>query len=152
MPQFTLLYGSPTAVNISLDGLAGSTAQQSDMIDNTVDLYTDVLVQMTIAYPNVSPSGQINLYFAASQDGVTFDGTGTTGTDGLYSGSMSDLYQLYQSIVYPVQNSISRAGISINWGPGYIPPYYAFIVENATSDTLDVGCSLSIIGVKSQGG
>lgn len=149
----TILYSAPISVGISLDGLAGAgVTQQSDVIDNTVDLFDDIIVQLTVTYPTGSP-GSVSVWYATSQDGVTFDGAGTTGVDGLYtSGDFNNLYQLYQATVYTQPGETSSHTASLNYGPGFVSPFYSFVVTNSSSDALGTGCSLKIVGVKAQSG
>lgn len=146
-----LVYGPATPMNISLNGLTDGSMQQSDLFDNTVELYVDIIVQLTVDFPNLAPANTqtLALYFSASLDGSTFDGTGVTGADGTYtSADQNNLYNMMG--FYPIQNQVSSKSANFTYYQGFVPPFFSFVVLNTSGQTLGPASAVTVTGVKVQ--
>ena len=77
-------YGPSTAIAISLASITSGGAQQSAVVDNTGEMFIDVLVQLTVKLQAGTPGGEksILVYAYASEDGtkLTDNATGSDGT------------------------------------------------------------------------
>jgi hypothetical protein len=77
-------YGTSSGITISLASITSGGAQQSSTVDNTGNMFVDVLVQLSIKLQTGTPSGEkiIYVYVFGSEDGtrLTDNATGTDGT------------------------------------------------------------------------
>lgn len=146
-----LLYGSATPITCTLSGLATGAAQQSTFVDNTTNLFIDMVIQLKIVYPNSAPTGNVSIYIAPTLDGTNYDG-GATGSDGSYSYATlgSNLPLIFN--VLPIQNGTQYSTNSMTFNMGYVPPKFAVILTNNSGFTLSAGSSLQYVGIKAQVG
>lgn len=138
-----LTYGSATPITCTLSGLSSGDWRQSDLIDNTTNLYLDYIIQVDIAYPNTPVSGVVLVYMAPSLDGTNF-ADGATGSDGPFTLNP----HIGIGFLYPIQNSSSRWSVGLVNSMGFVPPYFSFLIQNDCPDTFAAGSSLQCIGVK----
>jgi len=128
-------------LTITLASLTNNSLRQSTVIDNTSDLFQDVLLMLKIksgASSTVS-TGVVNVYaYATVDNGTTYTDT-ATGTDGAITPtSPTNLRFLGQLNV--VANSTTYVGgpwsIAAAFG-GIMPAKWGIVVENKTGGTLD---------------
>lgn len=145
-----LLYGSPTAITCSIDGLASGSYWQSDAVDNTSDLFIDVLLTVSIVFPADDATGAVIPYMIPSLDGTNFD-FGATGSDGAYTLPAPPTNSFYPEIT-PYSGVTSQATASMSYEYEFVPPFWSIVIFNNTGFTLGTGCTLSYVGVKAQVG
>lgn len=65
-------YGPSSAITISLASVTNGGAQQSAVVDNTGDMFVDVLIQLSVKLGAGTPGGSksIYVYAYASEDGT----------------------------------------------------------------------------------
>lgn len=95
MASIKTKYGSPNqSITITLLGLLDNAARASLAIDNSTNLFLDILVQLRINTGNVgAPSGEKNCIvyaFGTVDGGSTYSG-GATGADAAYGGVAGQL-------------------------------------------------------------
>lgn len=95
MADIKTKYGANNqAITITLVGLADDGLRESLIVDNSVNLFFDVLVQLKINTGNVgAPAGDKNVlvYAYGSADGGTTNSGGATGADAAYGGVAGQL-------------------------------------------------------------
>ena len=134
-----------TAFNIlttGLNSLAQSTTAgfASAKIDNTTNLYDDVLITAQFVWSTGTPTGYMELYALGSNDGTIFSGdTSYSGTSAAYTiasaGKVSNL--AFLGIVDPIAASSTRQGFfslaaAFN---GRVPAFWAIVCLNNTGAT-----------------
>lgn len=81
MANINIAFGSHTAITCTLNNLASGSAQQSNVIDNTSNLFLDAMVVVSVSVGTVVAPAAINVYVYGSEDGATYP-NGVTGSDG----------------------------------------------------------------------
>lgn len=135
-----------TFVATALQSLATSATAGwgSAVVDNTVDLFLDALVQVVLAAVNTVPGSSkaayVYAYGGTSATNLTTTGTsgGTVGTQGALTfpdiTTLAVVMPLIGMIPYPVQNKLivsppfSVARAFNNW----LPPYWGVAIVNHT--------------------
>jgi hypothetical protein len=149
--EVKLLYGAPHTV-ANLSGLADGDSIQTNLVDNSADLYIDVIVQLIVDFPNSPPGNGFyaQLWFAASPDTNIWDGTGITGVEGPFT-STDNLYNFFVMGISE-QNVVMSKSANFSWGVGYVPPFYSFVVENFSGQAWGPNSALKIVPFKLQAG
>lgn len=133
--EFTIL---STGINsLGQSTTAGFAAAE---IDNTTNLYDDVLIVAQFVWSTGTPTGYMELYALGSNDGTIYSGdTSYSGTGASYTlasagktGNMNFL-----GIVDPIAASSTRQGVfslASAFG-GRVPPFWTVVVLNNTGAT-----------------
>lgn len=74
------LYGTSTAVTITLTSLANGASRESTAIVNTTNLFLDAMLYVAVTLAAGTPVDGIDVYLYASEDGTNYD-ENVTGTD-----------------------------------------------------------------------
>jgi len=131
---------SGQAFTITIASLANASARQSTAIDNTTDLFNEVLVFLKIktGASGTATTGYLNVYVYGSVDGsIRTENAGasdaaitlTSPTNALWIGTISAVANA--TTYYAGPFSVSKA---FN---GVIPASWGIIIENRTGGTLD---------------
>jgi len=150
------LGASAAAITITLNALADDGARASTAIDNTANLFLDVLVQLLIDVNGV-PAGDENVLvyaYGSADNGTTYSG-GATGADAAYGGVAGQLItnakllgvvavdadaEVFESDVFSIASAFG----------GVVPAKWGIIVVNQTGQALDVGCDAFYQGIYGQ--
>jgi len=133
-------YDTGTTLTCTLASLANSSARSSTAVDNTTNLYADVLVQVQIktAAASTSSTGYVNIYVYSSAD------AGTTYTEGAGTDAGVTLTSPPNARVLGVLNCVANATTykSHTWSVasafgGVMPDHWGIIIENKTGAALD---------------
>ncbi len=125
----------------TLASLTNTSLRQSTAIDNTSNLFQDVLVMLKIKSPGsgTSASGQVVVWVYATVDNGTTYTDGATGSDGSFTPtSPSNLRFL--GALNVVANTTTYVGgpwsVAACFG-GVMPAKWGIVVQNLTGGTLD---------------
>lgn len=131
------------AITITLNSLASSATagRESDIIDNSSNLYLDALVQVAISFPNLTPANDkaVYVYAYASVDGGTTCSGGVSPTDGVYNFDDPTPLKLIGIIPTPTANKnyvSSALSVAQAFG-GVLPQKWGIIVRNYTGQSLN---------------
>lgn len=133
-------YGSSTAIAISLASITSGGAQQSSTVDNTGNMFVDVLVQLSIKLGAGSPSGEkiVYVYVFASEDGTRLTDN-ATGTDGTISLRQPTNLRLLGVIHTPDAGGLTYTSHPMSllaaFGGLAIPRKWGIVVQNNTGVT-----------------
>jgi len=138
-------YGaSNVAITATLVGLADDGARESLAVDNTANLFLDVLVQLKINTGNVgAPVGDKNVLvyaFGSADNGTTYSG-GATGADAAYGGVAGQLItncKMLGIVNVDAQNETFESdvfSIASAFG-GVVPAKWGIIVINQIGQVL----------------
>lgn len=134
-------YGdSNQPITITLNSLADDAARESDAVDNTSDVFQDVLVAgklKTGAAPD-EYGGSVIIYAHGTVDGGSTYTGGATGSDGGITPKMT--LRVIDDV--PVTDTADAERL---WGPvsvggafgGVLPDHWGIVVENRTGDALN---------------
>jgi hypothetical protein len=137
-------YGSNNqAITITLNSLASSATagRESTVIDNTVNLFYDALVQVILSFPNLAPANDKAVYvyaYASANGGTNYTG-GATGTDAAYTQDDPTVLRLIGVIPVPTQNKSYVGGpfsVAQAFG-GVLPASWGLFVRNYAGQTLN---------------
>lgn len=151
-------YGTAAqAITITLDGLANTSStvgRQSTAIDNTSNLFTDVLIQVAVvsASSGVSTTGTVEVYAYGSVDGGTTFGDGMAGTDGAATlTSPPNLTRLGTLNVVAASTTYRSKLMSLAAAfGGVVPAKWGIAVLNKSGAALGTGCSAQYQGMTLQ--
>lgn len=136
------LYGSNNqSITITITSLANNGQQGSAAVDNTSNLYLDVLIVVIIKTngSGTSATGVVNVYAAGTVDGGTNYTDGVTGTNAAQTLTTPPNTPLLGAI-NAVANAVTYVGgpwsLSGAFG-GIIPDHWVIVVENKSSAALD---------------
>lgn len=136
------LYGSSgQAVTVTLASLANASARASNAIDNTSNLYDDVLFQLYVksGASGVTATGVVNVYAAGSTDGGTTYAEGATGSDAAITLTSPPNVKLIGQINV-VANATTYKSEPFSVAAafnGILPQKFVIIVENQSGGALD---------------
>ena len=133
-----LLYGaSGQVITCTQASLANNAARASTAIDNSSNLFEDILVQETMetGSSGVSATGIVNVFATGTTDGGTTYGEGATGTDAAITLTNPPNVQLIGTINTPStaskQYKSTPMSVAKIFG-GVIPQKVVIIIQNLT--------------------
>lgn len=133
------LYGSKTAITVTLASLGVNGIASCTAIDNSSNLYDDALVQIKIKTggSGTTATGVINIWAYASADGGTSypDGCGTNTASGTTNVDLRLIGQLSATVnaTTYISNVMSVAAA---FG-GVLPQFWGIAIENRSGGSLD---------------
>lgn len=148
---------SAQAITITLDSLATTTTnvgRGSTVIDNSTNLYTDALVQVTVVSNATSSSatGTVEVYAYGTVDGGTSYSDGATGTDGAITLTVPpNMVRLGTINVVATATTYKSKLMSVaaSFG-GILPEKWGIVVLNKSGYALGTGCSAQYQGILMQ--
>ena len=161
MAETNIKYAS--AVNLTLTswgtGLADTQIGATAIVDNTSNLYVDVIVGGLFEIGATTPAAgdYINVYVYGSYDTGTSSAL-TGGIDGLFTGADeeevdgTDLILTHMPLITTLE---AESNIGIHWGPtgiaqffgGVMPPKWGLVMENQSDSTMAAGSLVEYIGI-----
>ena len=133
-------YDSSTTFTLALASLASGSAKESAAIDNTSNLYDDIMIAVNVSVPSGTPGADqaIYIYASASEDGTNFtdNASGSAGSISLRTPTNLKLIGVI---------SCPTASVTYNSGPlflaqafgGTLPRKMTIVLLNSTNITLD---------------
>ena len=152
------LYGSSNqSITCTITSLANNGQRSSAAVDNTSNLFLDVLVSVTVktAGSSTSATGYVNVYAYGTTDGGTTYGGGeaSMGTNAGVTLSSPPQIALIGTITANANSTTySRTAMSVAAAfGGVLPDHWGIVVENKTGAALDASTgSSNYQGVQSQ--
>lgn len=141
MAIVNIAYASSASLTHTLASLANAAARESTAIDNTSNLYDDVMLYYAIKLATGTPASNlcINLYLYASVDGTNYTDN-ATGTDAALTMRSPTNLKLAAVINTPTSGALTYKAtipsVATVFG-GVIPPKWGVVVENTTNLALD---------------
>lgn len=135
-------YGtSNQAIAVTLASLANGTARASTVIDNTVNLFLDALVSLSIktGAAGVTSTSYVSVYAYATVDGGTNYTEGATGIDAALTMVSPTNLKLVGTINAVANATTYKAGpfsVAQAFG-GVLPERWGIVVQNSTGGALD---------------
>lgn len=129
------------AITCTITALGNTNFRQSTAVDNTSNLFLDVLVQVKVKTnaASTSANGYVAVYAYGSADGGTDYSDGASGTDGSFIPTTPPNIRLI-GIVNAVANATTYVGgpfsVATAFG-GVLPDHWGIIIENETGAALD---------------
>jgi len=146
------------AITITLNSLADDGARESSAVDNSSNLFLDVLVQLKILTSGTAPAGDKNLLvyaYGSSDGGATYSGA-ATGSDAAYggvAGQSKENMKLLGVISVDAANETFESdvfSIAAAFG-GVVPDHWGIMVVNQYGGALAAsGCSAFYQGILNQ--
>jgi hypothetical protein len=128
------LYGTKTAITITLDGLANGSVATSNAIDNSTNLFQDFLIELIIA-GTAAVNAFLDIRLLSSEDNTNFG----TWESGIPLGTI-DLSVTPQTAYFSLLNALFQA-----------PKYFKVAVKNKSGNALAAsGNSASYQGIQVQ--
>lgn len=133
-------FDASTNITVTLASLANNSARESNVVDNTSNLYVDVLLMLQVKLPAGSPSGSINIYAFGSEDGTNYgDNAAGTGDAALTMRSPTNL------VLVGIINTPTSGALTYKSQPfslarafgGMLPRKWGIVVENKTGLAFD---------------
>ena len=140
MADIKTKYASAASITVSIASLADHAERQSDVIDNSSNLYLDAHVQLKVKTgTTVSGDKAVYVYAYGTTDssGLGYSG-GASGSDSAFSGAL-DNTKLIGVISTPATGTSYESDIisvAIGFG-GTLPSKWGIIVENRSGSALD---------------
>jgi hypothetical protein len=129
------------ALTLTIASLANSSARQSTEVDNTTNLYMDVLLTVKVksAAASTSATGYVNVFAFGTVDNGTTRSEGAGASDAAITlAAPSNLR--FVGVISVVANSTTYVGgpfsVAAAFG-GVMPAYWGIVLENKTGATLD---------------
>ena len=141
MSTLKTLYGTANQpITCTITSLADQSYRQSTAVDNSTNLYLDVLVTVKgkSNAAGVSPTGKLEIFAYASTDGSSYDGS-CTGTDGSYTPPSTPTNLSYLGVLNLTGNAVTDQrtfSLAQAYG-GSTPTKWGIVVYNATAASLD---------------
>lgn len=141
MADIKAKFGDPATLTLTLASLANSGARQSDAIDNSTSLYTDILVSLKVktGASGTASTGTVNVYACASVDGGTTYTEGAGASDAGITLTAPPNARLI-GVINAVANATTYVGgpfsVAAAFG-GVCPQRVVIVAENKTGGTLD---------------
>lgn len=131
MASFKLQYGSSTSLTVTGVGtLANATSATSSTVDNTTDLFMDVLVEVVFATASgATATGTLEIWAKGSIDNTDFD-----------DDSNDRLVAVCVLAAAGAQTRKRVASLTAAFG-GAMPPYWQIRVRNTTGVPLTAGAA-----------
>ncbi len=137
MSDIKAAYGAATAITITLTSLGDGSARQSTEIDNSTDLFRDVIVRIK----TLGLAGSVNelsVYLYGSV-GDTVRSGGAGASDAAFTGQLEELAFL-GTVQMNGTTSVTALMASFLQALGYVPNKWGIVVQN------DSGAALSATG------
>jgi hypothetical protein len=137
---FKSQYDTGATLTCTLASLANNAARSSASVDNTTNLYLDVLVQMVIksGASGVSASGTVVIYAYGSADGGTTFPEGAGTNTGVTLTSPTNLKAIGTINVVANATSYSSEPFSVAGAfGGILPSFWGIVVLNQSGAALD---------------
>ncbi len=129
------------SITCTLASLANNSAREATVIDNSSNLFLDILIQLKIksGSSGVSSSGYVNIYAYASADGGTTYSDNCTGSDaGVTLVSPPNLRLV--GALNIVANATTYKSVPMSLAAafgGVLPERVGIVIENKTGAALD---------------
>lgn len=140
MSENKLVYGTTSSITITLASLANSSAAVSSTVDNTTDLFYDVLIELVVNHTAApSATGYLDISIKGSIDNTDFDDD----NNAKWVGSL---------VMTTTSTGTRKRVISVASAfSGAMPPYWQVRVLNVSGAALaTTGSSMQYRGLKSQ--
>lgn len=142
MSQIQTQYGtSNQVITITLASLASGSSRQSAVVDNTANLFLDVLFQLVLktGAASVVATGYVNIWVYGTTDNGTTYGDGATGSDAAFTATVPSNLRLLGSM-----NTVANAttyksnpmSVAAAFG-GVLPQKWGIVVENQSGGAFD---------------
>lgn len=141
MSDLKTKYTTKADLVFTLTSLAYQAYRQSTVIDNTTNLFLDVLVTVKVKSnaSGTSGSGSVQIFaYGTTDDGTTYD-SGCTGTDGAFTPDCTPPNLAYLGTINLTANAKTQArtfSLAQAFG-GVIPKKWGLVAYNNTLQTLD---------------
>lgn len=142
MSTLKTLYGTNNqSITCTITSLANNGQQGAAAVDNTANLFLDVLVAVKVKTnaSGTAASGGVNIYVAATADGGSDYSDGVTGTNASQTLTSPPNVRLL-GVINCVANSTTYVGgpwsVAAVFG-GVMPDHWVLIIENKTGAALD---------------
>ncbi len=134
-------YGSSgQTITCGIDSLANNALRESTVIDNTTNVFIDVLVagKAKSGASGVSATGYVNVYAYGTVDGGTLYSGEATGSDAAYSGTTANLRWLgrFAMVANATTYNFGPFSVAAAFG-GTLPQKWGVVFENKSAATLD---------------
>jgi len=130
-------FATSSSITLTINGLTQDSARESTAIDNTSNLYDDVLLYLAINVANSAMGSDkaIFVYLYASEDGTNYTDN-ATGTDAALTMRSPTNLILLDRIETPTQNIVYKKvwAIAQAFG-GVIPRKWGVVIHNRTNQT-----------------
>lgn len=129
------------AITCTITSLGSAGQRGSTAVDNTTNLFLDVLVQVQIKTnaSGTSATGTVNIYAYGTADGGTVYSDGVSGTDGAVTLSTPPNMRII-GVINANANATTYDSppfsVAAAFG-GILPDHWGIVVENLTGATLD---------------
>jgi hypothetical protein len=129
------------AITCTFTSLTNNSQRQSTAIDNTSNLFEDVLVFVKVksGASGTSSSGVVNVYAYGTADGGTTYSDGAAGADGAITLTSPPNMRLIGQINVVANATTYEGGpftAALAFG-GVLPDHWGIVIENKTGATLD---------------
>lgn len=140
MADLKQAFGPSTAITITLASLASASARQSSVVDNSSNLFLDVLVYVAAKLQSGSPSSDKALYVYAygSEDGTNYTDN-ATGSDAAITLRVPNNLRPIGVISAPDSGALTYKSNPMSLAAafgGVIPRKWGIVVLNSTGITL----------------
>ena len=146
MATTRLAYAAAAQLTVTLNSLANNSARQSAVLDNTSNLYTDILIGGGFKVSNnaLGTNPVVNVWASAITDGTNYGGTNGSNTLGGGDAAFtmpSNTGNLVLLASVPIQAQAATEymeprSLAAAFG-GTVPPKVVIIVQNSTGQALD---------------
>lgn len=134
MADIKQAYGSATAITITLTSLGNGSARQSTEVDNSSDLYRDVVIRIKTNGQS-GGTGQLAVYVYGSV-GDTIRSGNAGASDAAFSGQLAEL-DLLGTVQMNAATGVTVLMPSFLQSLGYVPQKWGIVIQN------DSGAALS---------
>lgn len=146
MATTKVAYASATQLTVTLNSLANSSARQSNVLDNTSNLYLDILIGggFKTASGSLGTNPVVNIWVSALTDGTNYGGSYGSNTLGGGDAAFtmpSNTGNLFLLAAVPINTAASTEymeprSVAALFG-GFAPPKVVIVVQNSTGLALD---------------
>jgi len=131
----SVVYATKAAITITLTSIADDSARESTVIDNTSNLYDDVLVRIRMNGQS-GGTGLCEFYVYAALDDTEYS-DGATGTDAAFTAANRRNSPHLVSIQMNAATGVEAAPVSVaSVFGGVVPPKWGLICINRSGATL----------------
>jgi hypothetical protein len=137
-------FGASTAITITLASLGSGSWRQSVFVDNSSNLFLDVLVQVIITTGGTA-AGTVDVWAYASNDSGTTYSDGAVGTDSAFTPTANPNLVFLGSIQTPATTLLytSRMFSLAQAFGGSVPQRWGLAVKNTNGGALGAAASTS---------